>query len=278
MILFDETVRQNASEGRSFPEVLAAQGIIPGIKVDKGAKVLPGFPGEKITEGLDGLCDRLLEYRALGARFAKWRAVFTISETLPTVFCIEANAHALARYAATCQDQGVVPIVEPEVLMDGAHPIGRCEEVTTAVLHRVFRALHDHRVLLEGMLLKPNMVLAGADCPVQPPVDEVAVATLRSLRRTVPAAVPGVVFLSGGQSDILATARLNAMNRGELVHPWALSFSFSRALQSAAMHAWRGEDANSDTARRAFYHRVRCNGYARLGRYRDEMETGLAVA
>jgi fructose-bisphosphate aldolase, class I len=272
VILFDETLRQAGSDGRPFAEVLAGQGILPGIKVDRGAKPLAAAAGEKVTEGLDGLRDRLVEYRGLGARFAKWRAVLKITERLPSDYCIDANAHALARYAALCQEEGLVPVVEPEVLMDGAHSMERCEEVTTRVLQRVFAALFDQRILFEGMLLKPNMVLAGADCPVQPPPEAVAEATLRCLRRTVPAAVPGIAFLSGGQSDQLASARLNAMNREGRSHPWEVSFSFSRALHSSALEAWKGEPARVEAAKRVFSHRVRCNGLARLGQYSEAVE------
>jgi fructose-bisphosphate aldolase, class I len=272
VILFDETLRQTSADGRPFAEVLASQGILPGIKVDRGAKALAGAAGEKVTEGLDGLRDRLVEYRGLGARFAKWRAVFKITDHLPSDYCIDTNAHALARYAALCQEEGLVPIVEPEVLMDGAHGIDRCEAVSTRVLHRVFGALFEQRTLAEGMLLKPNMVLAGTECPLQPPPEAVAEATLRCLRRTVPAAVPGVVFLSGGQSDELATARLNAMNRVGEGHPWEISFSFSRALHSSALESWKGEPARVAAAKRVFAHRVRCNGLARRGQYSEAME------
>jgi fructose-bisphosphate aldolase class I len=271
VILFDETIRQRADDGTAFPEVLARQGIIPGIKVDKGTVALAGFPGEKITEGLDGLAARLAEYVELGARFTKWRAVITIGADLPSDGCIAANAEALARFAALSQEAGLVPIVEPEVLMDGDHTIARCREVTVATLVAVFEALRRHRVRLEGMLLKPNMVVAGSECPEQAGVDEVAAETLGCLRETVPAAVPGIVFLSGGQSDELATAHLNAMNRlgGQ---PWQLSFSFGRALQAPVLEAWKGEPGNGPAAQRAFAHRARLNGAARLGEYRPEME------
>ena len=275
VILFDETIRQKADDGTALVEVLSRQGIIPGIKVDKGTKPLAGAPGELITEGLDGLRDRLAEYRALGARFAKWRAVITIESGgsgIPSRYAIETNAHALARYAALCQDGGLVPIVEPEVLMDGDHTIERCFEVTEATLHGVFHALHEQRVVLEGMLLKPNMVLSGKSCPSQAGVGEVAEATVRCLRRTVPAAVPGVVFLSGGQGDELATAHLNAMNAMPGPHPWQLSFSYGRALQAPAMKAWSGEPARIPAGQKAFYHRARCNGAARDGRYTRDLE------
>ncbi len=271
VILFDETLRQQASDGRPFPKVLADSGIIPGIKVDMGAKDLAGFPGEKVTDGLDGLRGRLAEYYDLGARFAKWRAVITIGDGIPTRTCIESNAHALARYAALCQESGLVPIVEPEVLMDGGHTIERCEEVTLATLERVYSELHGHRVVLEGTLLKPNMVLSGKDCPTQAGVGEVAAATLRCFLRVVPAAVPGIVFLSGGQTPEQATERLNAMNAmGD--YPWELSFSYGRALQAPVLEAWRGSDANVGAAKRAYHHRAKLNGAARYGNYSREME------
>jgi fructose-bisphosphate aldolase class I len=275
VIMFDETIRQTVQDGTPFPELLARKGVMPGIKVDTGAKDLAGFPGEKITEGLDGLCDRLADYHTLGARFAKWRAVITIGEGIPTRACIDANAHALARYAALCQEAGLVPIVEPEVLMDGEHDIERCEEVTTATLKQVFSELQEHRVVLEGILLKPNMVLSGKECPEQASVAQVAETTVRCFRRIVPAAVPGVVFLSGGQSPELATEHLNAMNAlGN--HPWELSFSYGRALQAPALKSWRGEVANISTAQRIFYHRAKCNGAARYGKYSKQMEATVA--
>jgi fructose-bisphosphate aldolase class I len=271
VILFDETLRQRAQDGTPLPRVLSQNGIIPGIKVDKGAKNLAGFPGEKISEGLDGLRDRLAEYRDLGARFAKWRAVITIGRGIPTQACIAANAHALARYAALCQEAGLVPIVEPEVLMDGDHDLERCEAVTTATLKHVFALLHEHRVLLEGTLLKSNMVIAGIANPNQACVSEVASATVRCMRRAVPAALPGIVFLSGGQSAIKATEHLNAMNvLGD--HPWELSFSYGRALQEPVLKAWQGEAANVPAAQAALYHRARCNGAARYGQYSQQME------
>jgi fructose-bisphosphate aldolase class I len=248
---------------------------MPGIKVDKGTIALPGFPGETITEGLDGLRDRLAEYRTLGARFTKWRAVITIGEGIPTSLCLQANAHALARFAALSQEAGLVPIVEPEVLMDGDNTLERCEEVTAATLQEVFTQLHAHRVLLEGMVLKPNMVMPGKGCPQQASVDEVAEATVRCFRRVIPAAVPGIVFLSGGQSAKKATEHLNAMNAmGE--HPWALSFSYGRALQGPVLESWRGDAANAAVAQQCFYQRAKCNGAARYGKYTSDMEVAVA--
>ena len=271
VILYDETIRQSASDGTPFSEVLSSQGVIPGIKVDKGAKDLAGAPGELVTEGLDGLRERLTEYRGLGARFAKWRAVITIDEGIPSDYCIEANAHALARYAALTQETRLVPIVEPEVLMDGDHTIERCYEATLRTLTAVYHELFEQRVVLEGTLLKPNMVLSGKDCPVQVGVQEVAELTVRALRTAVPAAVPGIVFLSGGQTDEAATAHLNAMNAmGE--QPWQLSFSYGRALQGPALKAWRGQTANLAAGQAAFYHRAKLNGAARFGSYTPEME------
>ena len=272
VILYDETIRQKSSDGTPLAEVLSRQGIVPGIKVDTGAEPLAGSPEETVTEGLDGLRDRLLEYHGMGARFAKWRAVIRITDKLPSVACVSANAHALARYAALCQEQHVVPIVEPEVLMNGAHTIERCEEITGAVLHTVFHALFEQGVSLESMLLKPSMVIAGKDCSRQASVQEVATATLRCLRRHVPAAVPGIVFLSGGQKDRLATAHLNAMNRLPGPKPWKLSFSYGRALQDAALEAWHGRDENLKAGQQAFYQRARCNGAATRGEYTDQME------
>jgi len=276
VILFDETIRQKADDGTPLGDLLAKRGMIPGIKVDKGTRALAGTAGELITEGLDGLRERLAEYRGLGARFAKWRAVIEIGDGIPSDTCIETNAHALARYAALCQEAGLVPIVEPEVLMDGDHSIERCAEVTEVTLHTVFAALHRQRVSLEGMLLKPNMVLSGKSCPRQAGVQEVAEATVRSLRRTVPAAVPGIVFLSGGQSDELATAHLNAMNAMADTHPWQLSFSYGRALQAAAQKAWKGDPGRIAAGQKAFHHRARLNGLARSGRYAPEMEQIVA--
>ncbi len=271
VILFDETLRQKASDGRPFPEVLAGRGIIPGIKVDKGAKPMAGFPGEKITEGLDGLRERLNEYRELGARFAKWRAVITIAHALPSPTNLQANAHALARYAALCQEAGLVPIVEPEVLMDGDHDIARCEVVTARTLRAVFDELFHQGVDLEGMLLKPNMVISGLACPEQAPVETVAQRTVDCFRRVVPAAVPGIVFLSGGQSSQVATAHLNAMNAlGG--HPWELSFSYGRALQEDTLKTWQGKPDRVGQAQNVFHHRARCNSAARYGEYREAME------
>ena len=271
VILFDETARQSSADDTPLPVLLSRQGIIPGIKVDQGAKPLAGSPNEKVTEGLDGLRKRLEEYRGLGMGFAKWRAVIEIGKGIPTANCLDTNAHALARYAALCQEAGIVPIVEPEVLMDGAHDLPRCQEVTEEALHRVFVALRSQGVRLEGMLLKPNMVIAGTQASRPAGVDEVAEATIASLRRTVPAAVPGIVFLSGGQSDELATAHLDAMNRRG-PHPWELSFSYGRALQQPALQAWRGQNANVDLAKQVFHHRARCNGAARYGRYTAALE------
>jgi fructose-bisphosphate aldolase class I len=278
VIMQDETIRQKSSTGTPLVQVLASRGIVPGIKVDTGAKPLALAPGETITEGLDGLRDRLAEYRGMGARFAKWRAVIHIADGLPSHACVSANVHALARYAALCQEAGLVPIVEPEVLMDGPHSIERCEEVTTMVLHAVFQALVEQRVSLEAMLLKPNMVVPGKASPRPASVQDVATATLRCLLRTVPASVPGIVFLSGGQSDRLATAHLNAINRLPGPKPWKLSFSYGRALQDAALEAWHGRDENLKTAHETLSHRARCNGAASLGRYTDDMEASSAGA
>jgi fructose-bisphosphate aldolase, class I len=272
VIMYDETIRQKSSGGAPLTETLAVQGILPGIKVDTGAKPLAGSRDETVTEGLDGLRDRLSEYRSMGARFAKWRAVIRITDRLPSSHCVSANAHALARYAALCQEQELVPIVEPEVLMDGSHTIERCEAVTGAVLHAVFNRLFDQGVTLEGMLLKPNMVVAGKACTRQPAVGEVATATLRCLRRHVPAAVPGIVFLSGGQNARLATAHLNAINRLPGPKPWKISFSYGRALQDPALEAWHGRDENLAAGQSALYRRASCNGAASVGKYTDEME------
>ena len=272
VILYDETIRQTASDGRPLVQVLTDQGVIPGIKVDAGTKPLPFAPGEVVTEGLDGLRDRLIEYRNLGARFAKWRAVITITDEIPSANCLVVNAHALARYAALCQDEGIVPIVEPEVLMDGSNTIERCYEVTRETLHTVFDALYQQGVALEGMLLKPNMVLSGKQCPVQASVGEVADATIACFRETVPAAVPGIVFLSGGQSDEVATAHLDAMNRRG-PHPWELSFSYGRALQAPAIKAWGGSDDRAAAGQAAYLKRVRLNGAARSGSYTPDLET-----
>ncbi|MGZ4971051.1 MAG: class I fructose-bisphosphate aldolase [Methylobacter sp.] len=272
-ILSDETIRQQKKDGTPFVEVIAGSGIMPGIKVDAGAKDMAGHPEEKISEGLDGLRERLLEYVQLGARFAKWRAVIVIGDSIPSRGCIEANAQALARYAALCQEAGLVPVVEPEVLMDGGHTLERCFQVTEEVLHTVFDQLYRQRVMLEGMLLKPNMVLPGLACPKQETVDEVADATVICLLRAVPAAVPGITFLSGGQSPELASARLNAMNGGlKLRLPWALSFSFARAIQQPALDIWQGDEANVLAAQQALYHRAKCNKAARRGEYNAAME------
>jgi fructose-bisphosphate aldolase, class I len=271
-ILYDETIRQKSSGGTPLATVLSEQGIVPGIKVDTGAEPLAGFPDETVTEGLDGLRERLAEYHGMGARFAKWRAVIRITDTLPSVACVSANAHALARYAALCQEQRLVPIVEPEVLMNGAQPIERCEGVTGSVLQAVFDALFEQGVALESMLLKPSMVIAGKDSSRQASVQEVAAATLRCLRRHVPAAVPGIVFLSGGQKDRLATAHLNAINRLPGPKPWRLSFSYGRALQDQAMAAWHGREENLKAGQQAFLRRARYNGAATRGEYADAME------
>ena len=274
-ILFDETIRQQKRDGTPFVKVLIEAGIIPGIKVDAGAKELAGHPGEKVTEGLDGLRDRLAEYVRMGARFAKWRAVIVIGDSIPSQGCIEANAQALARYAALCQEAGLVPVVEPEVLMDGDHTLERCFEVTEKVLREVFCQLYTQRVMLEGMILKPNMVLPGSTCPKQKALDEVADATVNCLLRAVPAAVPAIAFLSGGQSAELASARLNAMNvRFKSRLPWALAFSFARAIQQPALELWKGQEGNVSAAQQALYHRARCNQAARRGEYSQAMEQG----
>jgi fructose-bisphosphate aldolase class I len=275
VILYDETLRQKAADGTPFPQLLAARGILPGIKVDAGAKPLAGFPGETVTEGLDGLRERLAEYRTLGARFAKWRAVIDIAAGIPTRACLEANAHALGRYAALCQEASIVPIVEPEVLMDGEHTIDRCEEVTDATLELVFDELFRQRIRLEAMVLKPNMVIAGKKCPAQAKPAQVAEATVRCLRRRVPAAVPGVAFLSGGQSEAEATLHLSLMNRSGPL-PWQLSFSYGRALQQSALDAWRGESGKVAAGQRAFLQRARLNGLARNGSYESAMEQAAA--
>jgi fructose-bisphosphate aldolase, class I len=272
-ILYDETIRQQTQDGTPFIKVIEDAGIVPGIKVDAGAKDLAAHPGEKITEGLDGLRDRLAEYSQIGARFAKWRAVITIGDGLPSPGCVEANGHALARYGALCQEAGLVPIVEPEVLMDGDHTLERCSEITEEVLRTLFNQLYTQGVKLEGMILKPNMVLPGLASPKQESVEDVADATVSCLLRTVPAAVPGVAFLSGGQSAELASARLNAMNiRFKSRLPWALTFSFSRAIQQPALEIWKGEEANVVAAQQALLHRARCNRAARRGEYSSAME------
>jgi fructose-bisphosphate aldolase class I len=273
VILYDETIRQATRDGTPFAALLSSRGIHPGIKVDQGAKALALYPGDKITAGLDGLRERLAEYRQLGAKFAKWRAVIEIDERdIPSRYAIQANAHALARYAALCQEADLVPIVEPEVLMDGAHDIARCETVTAQVLEAVFAELDAHRVLLEGMLLKPNMVIAGMKCAQQAGVREVADATLRCLKRHVPAAVPGIVFLSGGQSAEDATDHLNEMNTMG-PHPWQVSFSYGRALQAPVLAAWQGQESNVAAAQQAFAKRCRLNGLARSGKYARTMES-----
>ena len=272
VILYDETLRQSTRDGTPFPSLLASRGIVPGIKVDQGAKALALHPGEKLTEGLDGLRERLVEYKQRGAQFAKWRAVIEIDERdLPSAFGMRANAHALARYAALCQEVGLVPIVEPEVLMDGAHGLERCETVSGQMLAAVFSELDAHRVLLEGMLLKPNMVIAGKQCARQASVQEVADATLRCLKRYVPAAVPGIVFLSGGQSAEAATDHLNAINAlGN--HPWAVSFSYGRALQAPVLAVWKGQESHVEAAQQALQMRSQLNGLACAGKYARAME------
>ncbi len=271
VILFDETIRQRADDGTTFPELLAGRGMIPGIKVDKGTKPLALFAGEVITEGLDGLRERLIEYKQLGAQFAKWRAVIRIGTGIPTRYALSANARALARYAAICQELDIVPIVEPEVLMEGGHSIERCEEVTVATLQHVFFELFEAGCRPEGLLLKTNMVLPGQDAPQQAMAQEIATATIRAMQRAVPPAMPGIVFLSGGQTPEEATERLNAMNvLGKA--PWELSFSYGRALQEPVLKAWRGENESILAAQRAFYQRARLNGLAREGRYTPDME------
>jgi fructose-bisphosphate aldolase, class I len=275
VILFDETIRQSSADGTPFPRLLEAKGVIPGIKVDKGAKPLALAEGETVTEGLDGLRDRLTGYRDLGARFAKWRATYSIGEDLPSEYCVWVNAHALARYAALCQEAGLVPIVEPEVLQEGTHTLEESAKATGRVLLAVYQELHDQRVDVAGTLLKPNMVLSGYQADSRAGIDEVADATLDVLYKHVPAAVPGIVFLSGGQSDEDATAHLNAMNaRGP--HPWEISFSYGRALQAPALKAWRGDAANMPAGQEAFAHRAKMNGLARSGEYSEEMEREFA--
>jgi len=271
IILYDETIRQDASDGRPFVDMLNELGILPGIKVDTGAKPLALASDEKVTEGLDGLRERIEEYVQLGAKFAKWRAVITIGPTIPSRYCIETNAHALARYAALCQEGGLVPIVEPECLIDGDHTIDRCYEVTDDTLHAVFDELHRQRVNFEQMVLKPNMVISGKDCPEQASVEEVAERTLQVLRRNVPASVPGVAFLSGGQTPEQATAHLNAMNLvGDA--PWQITFSYARALQDAALKTWKGDAANKEAAQQAFTHRAKLVSLARQAEYKADME------
>jgi fructose-bisphosphate aldolase class I len=275
-ILYDETIRQQDGDRTPFIKRITDEGIIPGIKVDTGTRDLPGHPGEKITEGLDGLSERLLQYRALGARFAKWRAVIVMGKNIPSPACLEANAKALACYAVVCQQAGLTPIVEAEVLMDGAHTITQCKDTTTEVLHAVFNQLYLQGVLLEGIILKPNMILSGLTCHEQASVDMVADATVECFLRTVPAAVPGIAFLSGGQSGELASARLNAMHvRFPTQLPWALSFSFARAIQEPALNIWHGRPENVAAAQQALYHRARCNREARRGQYVPDMEWSL---
>jgi fructose-bisphosphate aldolase, class I len=276
VILYDETIRQKTRDGTPFPQYLAKRGIVPGIKVDTGAKPLAGFPNETITEGLDGLRERLAEYYKLGARFAKWRAVIDIAgDSIPTGFAIEANAHALARYAALCQEANIVPIVEPEVLMDGSHTIERCEQVTSETLQKVFAQLDSDRIHLEGMILKPNMVIAGKKSPQKATPQQAAEATVRTLKRYVPSAVPGIAFLSGGQSAAEATEHLNLMNKlGPL--PWELSFSYGRALQDEALKAWGGKPENFSAGQKAFFRRAKLNGLARSGSYNAKSEQEAA--
>jgi fructose-bisphosphate aldolase class I len=277
VILYDETIRQSASDGTPFPKLLESRGIIPGIKVDTGAKPLALTDGETITEGLDGLRDRLEEYRELGARFAKWRATYSIAADKPSEYCVWTNAHALARYAALCQEAGLVPIVEPEVLQDGTHTIAESRKATGRVLQAVYTELHDQRLDFRGTLLKPNMVLSGYGASDRASADEVADVTLECFYKHVPAAVPGIVFLSGGQSDEDATAHLNAINaRGP--HPWQLSFSYGRALQAPALKAWGGKEENVEAAQRAYYHRAKMNSAARTGMYAPEMEREAVTA
>ncbi|TCV86369.1 class I fructose-bisphosphate aldolase [Sulfurirhabdus autotrophica] len=272
VILFEETLNQRSESDVPLPQLLSAQGIVPGIKVDKGTQALSNFPGDKWTQGLDGLSERLAGYKELGACFAKWRAVFTIGDGIPSYPVISVNAESLARYAAICQSLDIVPIVEPEVLMDGNHTIERCASVTEQVLETVFHCLHKHRVVLEHMLLKPNMVLPGKDCSQQATPEEIAVATLRCFCRTIPVAVPGINFLSGGQSDEAATANLNAINVCAGQKPWQLSFSYGRALQAPALKAWHGEAANQKAGQQALLKRARLNSLARQGKYHTNME------
>lgn len=272
-ILSDETIRQNAKDSRAFTQILDALGILPGIKVDAGTKDLPSYSGEVITEGLDNLRTRLTEYVKLGARFAKWRAVIRINDDCPSYYCMKANAEALARYAALCQEANLVPIVEPEVLMEGEHSLERCFDVTEKMLHIVFNELFSAKIIPEGMILKPNMILPGLDYKAEVGMDVIADASIKCLMRTVPAAVPGIAFLSGGQAYELATARLNAMNarfKGQL--PWALTFSYSRALQEPALQFWKGKTENSEQAQKILYHRAKCNSAARSGQYQSSME------
>ena len=278
MILYDETIKQAAKSGTPFPQAMKKTGILAGIKVDTGAKARAGAAGEQITEGLDGLRERLAEYKKLGATFAKWRAVITLGKDMPSPYCIAANVHALARYAALCQEAGIVPIVEPEVLMDGSHTLERCFDVTENTLHALFNELHSQRVRFEHLILKASMVISGKDCAQQAGVQQVADATVQCLKRTVPAVVPGIVFLSGGQSDELATAHLNAMNAPGAALPWPLSFSYGRALQAPALKAWKGQPGSVPAAQKALYHRAKMNSEACFGRYTAEMEKDALAA
>ncbi len=273
VILFDETLRSKSKDGQPFPELLREKGVFPGIKVDKGVAVLPGTKGEKVSQGLDGLKERMDEYYKLGARFAKFRSVITIGHGIPTPLCIDANAHVLARYAAISQSAGLVPVVEPEVLMNGDHAIDRCYKVTFDTLARVFYELHRQGVAMEQMLLKPNMVISGLECPEQADVQTVAEMTIRCFKRVVPPALPGVVFLSGGQTPAVATEHLNAMNKPGENPPWEISFSYGRALQEPPLKTWKGDPANKEAAQKAFLHRAKCNGLARSGEYASDMES-----
>lgn len=274
VILFDETLRQTTSDGTRFADLLRSKGILPGIKVDKGLAVIPGTREEKVTQGLDGLASRLDEYRELGAKFTKWRAVIKIGDHQPTQLCLDINAHTLARFAALSQHAGLVPIVEPEILINGSHSIDKCEMVTEWTMSKVFSQLNHQRVFLEGMVLKPSMVTSGDECPDQAEIEKVAAATIKAFKRTIPAAMPGIVFLSGGQTSEQATAHLNAMNAiGE--HPWELSFSFGRALQEKTLNAWKGKEENFELAQKLLYHRAKCNGAARYGNYSSEMEKDI---
>jgi fructose-bisphosphate aldolase class I len=275
VILYDETIRQSSDDGTPFAELLAAKGVVPGIKVDTGAHDMALFPGEKVTEGLDGLRARLEEYRGMGARFAKWRAVITIGDGIPTDACLRANAEALARYAALCQEAGIVPIVEPEVLMDADNTLEVCWEVTTRTLHETFAALYEHAIDLQGTLLKPNMVIPGKGSSDQASTERIAQATIDAFRGVVPAAVPGIVFLSGGQSEVQATENLNAINR--IGGPWALSYSYGRALQASALTAWGGDAANVEAAQAAFLHRARMNSLAAAGEWSAELEQAVTA-
>jgi fructose-bisphosphate aldolase class I len=275
VIMYDETIRQATDDGTSFAELLASKGVVPGIKVDTGAYDLAGFPGEKVTEGLDGLRGRLEEYHGLGARFAKWRAVITIGDGIPTGACFHANAHALARYARLCQEAGIVPIVEPEVLMDADNTIERCYDVTARTLHTMFGELARQKVDLHGMLLKPNMVISGKGCPEQASTETIAELTVRCFLNHVPASIPGIVFLSGGQSEVEATENLNAINR--IGGPWPLSFSYGRALQASALQAWAGEPGNAEAAQALYVHRARMNSLAVAGEWSAELEQPVAA-